>query len=258
MGKGKKSNNKFKASNEGMRKFYNKLFYKRECYSELSGKYLGNEPKSYMFDHLWEKSKYPEFADNEWNIVLCTLDEHHSKTNGFPILPHKARIRRFAELTHNDNSINFWFKDTNITWGSRDFQKCKININAPVEGWDTLNGDTEFLFFSALDLKDDILENANEQLKLLVRHKNKYKAIRQSINPPSVEVILPDDENYNSYFMFNQHSIRTKFFIGFKPAVVEVVCYDLPLSQFGKAIIKVNFGSLYCDFKYFLSFYNNV
>jgi 5-methylcytosine-specific restriction endonuclease McrA len=49
---------------------------------EICGKHLGNEPRSYMFDHLLEKSKY-EFLEYEPdNIALVCLECHDNKTRG--------------------------------------------------------------------------------------------------------------------------------------------------------------------------------
>lgn len=55
-------------------------------------KWLGFEPKTYMFDHLLEKSKYPEFKYDRNNIVFVCLDCHACKTQGFPKENHKKEI----------------------------------------------------------------------------------------------------------------------------------------------------------------------
>jgi 5-methylcytosine-specific restriction endonuclease McrA len=54
---------------------------KHEC--ENCGKWLGKEPLSYMFDHLLEKSKFPELKHEEDNIMLVCLECHDLKTRGF-------------------------------------------------------------------------------------------------------------------------------------------------------------------------------
>ena len=54
---------------------------KHEC--ENCGGWLGKEPLSYMFDHLLEKSKYPELKFEEDNIMLVCLKCHDEKTRGF-------------------------------------------------------------------------------------------------------------------------------------------------------------------------------
>jgi hypothetical protein len=43
---------------------------------------LGREPLSYMFDHVLEKSKYPELAFEEENIMYLCLECHDNKTRG--------------------------------------------------------------------------------------------------------------------------------------------------------------------------------
>lgn len=53
---------------------------KHECYN--CGKWLGKEPLSYMFDHVLEKSKYPELRLERENIVLMCLQCHDNKTRG--------------------------------------------------------------------------------------------------------------------------------------------------------------------------------
>ena len=52
---------------------------------ENCNKHLGKEPLSYMFDHVLEKSKYPELAFEEENIMYLCLECHDKKTRGFYI-----------------------------------------------------------------------------------------------------------------------------------------------------------------------------
>ena len=68
-------------------------------YSELSGEYLGLEPKSYMFDHLLEKSAYPEYKFNKDNIVLLTLEEHGRKGSPLEHSRHTELIRNYEAKT---------------------------------------------------------------------------------------------------------------------------------------------------------------
>lgn len=49
---------------------------------EVCNKHLGNEPLTYMFDHVLEKSKYPELAFVEENIMYLCLECHDEKTRG--------------------------------------------------------------------------------------------------------------------------------------------------------------------------------
>ena len=80
-----------------MRLFFYSLWSKRphECQSCSSP--LGHEPHSYNFDHLLEKSKYPDLAFNEDNIFICCLDCHTKKTNGHPTEKHLEAINKAKE-----------------------------------------------------------------------------------------------------------------------------------------------------------------
>ena len=56
--------------------FFLVIWKKRKHISEVSGKYLGNEPLSIYFHHILEKAKYPQYAFDPENIVLITWEEH--------------------------------------------------------------------------------------------------------------------------------------------------------------------------------------
>jgi hypothetical protein len=79
------------------------IWNKRPHYSEVSGVWLGNEPKSWMFDHLLEKSKYPEIKYEKWNIALVSFDEHSRKTNGFPLPKHQELIELARGIYETQN-----------------------------------------------------------------------------------------------------------------------------------------------------------
>ena len=67
-----------------MNAFFLQIWNKRKKHDcENCGKWLGKEPLSYMFDHLLEKSKYPELKFEEENIMLVCLECHDNKTRGF-------------------------------------------------------------------------------------------------------------------------------------------------------------------------------
>jgi 5-methylcytosine-specific restriction endonuclease McrA len=68
---------------------------KKECWS--CSKYLGKEPLSYFFDHLLEKSQYPELDLEEGNIYIVCEECHTKKTNGFPTEKHKEAIMKAKE-----------------------------------------------------------------------------------------------------------------------------------------------------------------
>lgn len=77
---------------EKMRLFFEEIWNERVHLSEVSGEYLGSEPKSWMFDHLLEKSRYPELKYEKENIALVTICEHSRKTDGNPLHKHQILI----------------------------------------------------------------------------------------------------------------------------------------------------------------------
>lgn len=78
--------------------FYTEIWGERGPYSELSGEYLGPEPLTWMFDHLLEKSVYPELRYKKENILMVTFQEHGAKTNGFPVIGHLEAIEKAKRL----------------------------------------------------------------------------------------------------------------------------------------------------------------
>lgn len=72
--------------------FFLKSWEREEHYCKSCGKWLGDEPLSIYFDHLLEKSKYPE-VEYAWdNIFLCCWDCHTLRTNGHPTEKHQEAI----------------------------------------------------------------------------------------------------------------------------------------------------------------------
>lgn len=63
---------------EEMKMFFLKIWKKRPHKSELDGTFLGNEPLTLFFHHILPKSKYPDLAFEEENIILLTSDQHAS------------------------------------------------------------------------------------------------------------------------------------------------------------------------------------
>ena len=52
------------------------LWGKKPHYSEISSKWLGNEPNTMFFHHILPKSRYKEAEFDEENIIFLTPDEH--------------------------------------------------------------------------------------------------------------------------------------------------------------------------------------
>lgn len=90
-------NKKVSASNK-MWRFFEDIWNEREHNCQNCGRYLGNIIKSFFFDHLLEKSKYPEFAHVKQNIFLVCADCHICKTNSFPKPKHRAAIEYVKQL----------------------------------------------------------------------------------------------------------------------------------------------------------------
>lgn len=91
----KKSQEEIQKNNEereGMWNFFLEIWNERKHYCEVTGKWLGNTPKTYMFDHLIEKSAYPELKYEKDNIILCDGDIHSQKTMGNPHPKHQELI----------------------------------------------------------------------------------------------------------------------------------------------------------------------
>ena len=78
-----KTNKKEKDSPDKMWEFFLSIWRKRKHYCENCNIYLGNTPYSYNFDHILEKSKYPELKYEEENICILCLKCHDEKTRGF-------------------------------------------------------------------------------------------------------------------------------------------------------------------------------
>ena len=81
-----------------MRDFFLQVWKKRKHECENCGKWLGNEPLSYMFDHLLEKSKYPDLKFEEENIMMVCLECHDNKTRGFLTEKVIAKINAVKDL----------------------------------------------------------------------------------------------------------------------------------------------------------------
>lgn len=66
-------------------------------YCQSCNAYLGKENKTIFHDHLLEKSKYPQFRFELWNLYLVCLKCHDEKSRGFPTVNHKLAIEKAYE-----------------------------------------------------------------------------------------------------------------------------------------------------------------
>jgi hypothetical protein len=81
-----------------MRQFFLSIWNKRPHRCENCDAYLGSEPLSYMFDHILEKSKYPDLRYEEENICMLCLDCHSDKTNSKLSDFMKEKIKKVKEI----------------------------------------------------------------------------------------------------------------------------------------------------------------
>lgn len=71
-------------------------------YCEVTGVLLPKEALSIYFDHLLEKSSYPQFKFDKRNIVIVDGDVHAMKTNGKPLPKHKELIEEAKKILLNN------------------------------------------------------------------------------------------------------------------------------------------------------------
>ena len=93
---------KKKDIDDRMRKLFLEIWEERPHYSEISGKWLGNEPLTIFFDHLLEKEMYEWLKYEKKNIILCTGEEHKLRTDGWPLPKHQKFIDKAKQEFLND------------------------------------------------------------------------------------------------------------------------------------------------------------
>lgn len=72
----------------------------RYCYE--TGKKLYGDPSSTMFHHILEKSKYPQFKFEKWNIVLLTPEVHEQVHLNIDKTPRVKALKEYL-LNQLDN-----------------------------------------------------------------------------------------------------------------------------------------------------------
>jgi len=80
------------------REMFLNIWKKRPHRCENCDAHLGSEPLSYMFDHVLEKSKYPDLRYEEENICMLCLDCHSDKTNCKLSDFMKEKIKKVKEI----------------------------------------------------------------------------------------------------------------------------------------------------------------
>ena len=84
-----------------MRDFFLSIWKKKPHFSEVSGKFLGNEPRTTFFHHILPKSKYPDIAFDEENIILLTWEEHDQVENDIYRYEEVNNRRKYLKLKYN-------------------------------------------------------------------------------------------------------------------------------------------------------------
>ena len=76
-----------------MKQFFMRYWKENKQHTcEVCRVWLGSDPRTYMFDHVLEKSKYPELAFEEENIMYLCLLCHDKKTRGHHDIITKERV----------------------------------------------------------------------------------------------------------------------------------------------------------------------
>jgi hypothetical protein len=84
-----------------MREFFLSIWKKKSHFSEVSGKFLGNEPRTIYMHHILPKSKYPDAAFDEENIILLTWEEHEQVENDIYRYEEVNNRRKYLKLKYN-------------------------------------------------------------------------------------------------------------------------------------------------------------
>ena len=84
-----------------MREFFLSIWKKKSHFSEVSGKFLGNVPRTTFFHHILSKSKYPDAAFDEENIILLTWEEHEQVENDIYRYEEVNNRRKYLKLKYN-------------------------------------------------------------------------------------------------------------------------------------------------------------
>ena len=83
-----------------MRDYFLSIWKKKPHFSEVSGKFLGNEPRTTFFHHILSKSKYPDIAFDEENIILLTWEEHQQVENDIYRYEEVNNRRKYLKLKY--------------------------------------------------------------------------------------------------------------------------------------------------------------
>jgi 5-methylcytosine-specific restriction endonuclease McrA len=77
---------------EKRNEFFMSIWNQRPHVCQHCGAHLGREPRSYMFDHLLEKSKHKNLEFEEENIWMVCLSCHDQKSRGIITDKYREKI----------------------------------------------------------------------------------------------------------------------------------------------------------------------
>lgn len=80
-----------------MNEFFLEIWGEREHFSDISQRFLGDEPFTYNFHHVFPKESYPDIQFERWNIILVTLLEHENIHNSRFTEKYKEIIKKTEE-----------------------------------------------------------------------------------------------------------------------------------------------------------------
>ena len=73
------------------------IWSERPHYSEVSGKYLGEDPLAHFFAHICSKGANPSIRYEKRNIMLMTIEEHQIWDFGNPLGSHWDKVKERKE-----------------------------------------------------------------------------------------------------------------------------------------------------------------
>lgn len=76
--------------------FFSEIWKERPHVCQNCGTHLGYQIRSYMFDHLLEKEKYPQLEFEKENIWMVCLECHDNKSRGFISDKYREKINFVA------------------------------------------------------------------------------------------------------------------------------------------------------------------
>ena len=87
--------------------FFMEIWNERPHKSEVSGEPLGDEPLAHFFSHVCGKGAHPSIRYEKRNIMLMTLDEHHTWDFGNPLGVQWDKVKERKEEMKQLSALNY-------------------------------------------------------------------------------------------------------------------------------------------------------